>query len=166
MMPLFAHLDYNHEHLPLPVSLTLSLHPIVLSLHSPSQANTFQCVLATNGTHSFATFLYADGLMQWTRSQIDLQTLADHSTVEVGFNAHSKHFTLPTSHTDYVLNITTASNVKRPGEWVFRVDDSNGVTFPGKCRANSLCRPNLVANLFLHIIYIVKFTSVEVHLRL
>lgn len=102
------------------------------------QANTFQCVLATNGTHSFSVFLYADGLVQWTRYQ-EVADLQDQVTVEVGFNALSAYFSLPTSHTEYVLNITTASNARMPGEWVFRIDEPSGVTFPGTCTIGGLC---------------------------
>lgn len=108
------------------------------SICSFLQANTFQCVLATNGTHSFSVFLYADGLVQWTRYQ-EVADLQDQVTVEVGFNALSAYFSLPTSHTEYVLNITTASNARMPGEWVFRIDEPSGVTFPGTCTIGGLC---------------------------
>ena len=42
---------------------------------STSQTNTFQCVLTSDGTHSFVLFLYADDLIQWTIQETSLVTL-------------------------------------------------------------------------------------------
>jgi len=69
----------------------------------PAATNTFQCVLATNGTSSFVLFLYADGLMNWIASDQDGTYPA-----LVGFNAGDgvASLTLPTSRTERVLDIT------------------------------------------------------------
>lgn len=75
------------------------------------QTNTFQCVLATNGTVAFVTLLFVDGHMQWTASD-------SGSTVEVGFLDDSTYLFPPTDLTD----IDTRGNAGSPGKWLFRVD--------------------------------------------
>ena len=51
----------------------------------------------------------------------------------VGFNAgvQGRFLTLPNSHTNNVLNVTTTSNVGRPGVWMFKVDSST-IESPGE----------------------------------
>lgn len=94
----------------------------------PAATNTFQCVLATNGTSSFILFLYADGLMNWIASDQDGTYPA-----LVGFNAGDgvASLTIPTSRTERVLDITTSSNVQKPGLWLFR-SDSTDIKMPGE----------------------------------
>ena len=75
------------------------------------QVNTFQAVLATNGSITFALFLYHD--IQWSRVTI------------IGFNAGDgvKSFTVPESLTaNSVLNLDSTSNVDIPGMYIYRVD--------------------------------------------
>ena len=96
------------------------------------QTNTFQCILITDGTHSFVIFLYADDLIQWSRGSI--------STVDAqaGFNAGDgiRHFTVEGSQTPAIVNIETTSNVGVPGKYVFCVDNMTisdplpGLLFP------------------------------------
>ena len=83
------------------------------------QANTFQCVLVSDGRLSFAIFLYADGLIQWTGSEVGgfaatvgVQTTIDRMSIRV-----------PESGTPSIIEIDTTSNVGRPGVWLFRIDD-------------------------------------------
>lgn len=84
---------------------------LCMTVISLLQTNTFQCVLATNGTVAFVTFLYVDGHMQWTASD-------SGSTVEVGFLDDSTYLFPPTDLTD----IDTRGNAGIPGKWLFRVD--------------------------------------------
>ena len=90
-----------------------SFHIIIL------QTNTFQCVMGTDGTRSFVTYLYADGEIQWAVSE-------DHRSLpaQVGFNAGDgiRFFAVPESRSPGIINIDTTSNVDVPGVWVFRVD--------------------------------------------
>ena len=52
------------------------------------QTNTFQCILATNGTQSYVLFFYADGEMQWTTGDASGGTAGLGGTpAQVGFNA-------------------------------------------------------------------------------
>ena len=72
-----------------------------------AQVNTFQAVLATNGTVTFAVFLYQD--IEWGRAQI-------------GFNAGDGYSSFML---DEVLTDETADelpNVEKPGVFVFRID--------------------------------------------
>ena len=103
-----------------------SLYGQLLRLHSSlSQTNTFQCVLATNGTVSFATFLYVDGHMQWTASDCD-----NGGALEVGFldGSNSGSYLFPP---DDLTDIDTGSNAGYPGKWLFRVDRENLITPDG-----------------------------------
>ena len=81
--------------------------------------NTFQAVLATDGTRTFVLFLYED--IQWG-SSLDSST----ATAIVGFNAGdggTRSFRLPDSLTDAgILNLESASNIGIPGTFIFRVD--------------------------------------------
>jgi hypothetical protein len=73
------------------------------------QFNTFQVVLATNGTVTLAAFLYKD--IEWGRAQI-------------GFNAGDGYssFMLNEALTDETINVGELSNVEKPGVFMFRID--------------------------------------------
>ena len=96
---------YNYEYLAIiNVTLTPTAHNVVYFL--PNGPNTFQAVVAVGGNETYAIFLYADGLMQWTY---------DHDTT--GFNfpakrAFSIHY-FPLAG-DYV-SVTFMTNVNCPG---------------------------------------------------
>ena len=145
------------------------VYPILETMSfCPQQTNTFQCVLATDGSTSFVIFLYAD--LQWTLADPRVTSasgsesgstsgsasgsergsasgnasssasgsesagstsefepgLNDSPTpAQAGFNAGDgeRFFTLPGSGFREVLNLTSSSNVGRPGVWIFRVDE-------------------------------------------
>ena len=96
------------------------------------QNNTFQCVLARSGNQSYAIYLYADGLIQWTAS-IDQGGIngSGGNAALVGYNAGDEltSFKVPGSQTDNILNIVSTSNIGFPGVWVFRLDEDD-VIFP------------------------------------
>lgn len=77
------------------------------------QTNTFQCVLATNEQDTFAFFLYADGLIQWT---------LDGVQIGIDGGDQVKYYTVPDSLTPDIINITYTSNVNQPGVWIFKLD--------------------------------------------
>ncbi|XP_053908613.1 sushi, nidogen and EGF-like domain-containing protein 1 [Cuculus canorus] len=90
------------------------------------KVNTFQAVLATDGTASYVMFNYGD--LQWTTG------IANHGNAhsglgglpaQAGFNSGDDvhFFNLPGSRTPEVLNISRRSNVGVPGRWIFRVDE-------------------------------------------
>jgi hypothetical protein len=71
-------------------------------------------VLATDGSETFAFFLYADGLIQSIRRG-----------VQIGIDGGDgvNHYTVPDSLTPDIINITDTSNVNRPGLWIFKLDE-------------------------------------------
>ena len=77
------------------------------------QVNTFQAVLATDGTQTYVMFLYQD--IQWS------------SATSIGLNAGDgfNFVTVPESLTvEGVLNLTNTSNVGLPGVYIYRVDQT------------------------------------------
>ena len=84
------------------------------------QTNTFQCVLARSGTRSYAIYLYAGGLIQWSSAGEGF----GGNTALVGYNAGDglTSFTVPGSQTDDIVNTVFLSNSGIPGMWVFRFD--------------------------------------------
>lgn len=79
--------------------------------------NSFQVVVATDGSKTFILFIYQD--MQWSSSR-----------TTIGFNAGdgNRSYTLPgSSNAEYVLNLENTSNVGVPGVYIFRVDQDSVV---------------------------------------
>lgn len=90
------------------------------------QVNTFQCVLTSDGSLSFAVFLYADGEIQWTTGDNSGGAGGHGGTPAVaGVNAGDgiQSATVPGSKTQDIINIAVTSNVEIPGMWVFRVNE-------------------------------------------
>lgn len=75
--------------------------------------NTFQCVLATDGAHSFAVFLYLDDGIQWgVGAQIGLDAVSSPAS----------SFSLPGALTNLSTEIELTENTGSPGKWIFRLD--------------------------------------------
>ena len=76
-------------------------------------------------SQSYAIYLYADGLIQWTASvaQGGFNGFGGNAAL-AGYNAGDElvSFTVPGSQTDNILNIVSLSNVDVPGMLVFRLD--------------------------------------------
>uniref|UniRef100_A0A914VSW5 NIDO domain-containing protein n=1 Tax=Plectus sambesii TaxID=2011161 RepID=A0A914VSW5_9BILA len=91
--------------------------------------NTFQAVLTTDGTQSFAIFYYNN--MTWTTGQAT--SSGGNSSglggipAKAGFDAGDGQtlFMIPGSCTSDIVTIGDRSNVGSPGKWLFRVDNSN-----------------------------------------
>ena len=74
---------------------------------STLQTNTFQCVLATDGSQTI--FLYVDGLNQWTASDSSGEIIGLGGTpVQAGFNAGDgvNYATIPGSRTPDIINVS------------------------------------------------------------
>ncbi|XP_077984839.1 sushi domain-containing protein 2-like [Glandiceps talaboti] len=90
--------------------------------------NTFQCVLVTNGKHSFAIYNYDD--ITWTTgfaSGGDEDTGLGGIPAQVGFNGgdgDTSH-TVQGSRTDDIVNIDRRSNVNKTGRYVFQIDNKD-----------------------------------------
>ncbi|XP_052077977.1 uncharacterized protein LOC127715900 [Mytilus californianus] len=86
---------------------------------------TFQCVLVTNGRHSFTIFLY--NTIEWTTGRAS----GGHSSsglggtaAQVGFDAGDgfNFYAIEASRKASVINVTRMSNIDHPGKFIFRVD--------------------------------------------
>ena len=81
-----------------------------------NEKNTFQATIATNGRNSFAIFNYHK--LEWSKLD-NIKQLA-----QVGFNLDDGFTFYTLSYfTSNVTSIQYESNVKRPGRWIFRIDD-------------------------------------------
>ncbi|CAH1253501.1 SNED1 [Branchiostoma lanceolatum] len=93
---------------------------------SPStNRQSFQAVLATDGTFSFAIFNYGDIL--WTTgtaSEGDRETGLGGIPAQAGFNAGdgTNYYTVPGSRSAEIVDIETRTNVGQPGTFMFRID--------------------------------------------
>ncbi|XP_059729648.1 sushi, nidogen and EGF-like domain-containing protein 1 isoform X2 [Haemorhous mexicanus] len=90
------------------------------------KGNTFQAVLTTDSKMFYIILNYWD--IQWTTgaaSDGDAETGLGGTPAHAGFNSgdDTNFYNIPGSQTDAIINITTTSNIKVPGRWVFRVDD-------------------------------------------
>lgn len=102
------------------------------------QLNTFQCILATDDTSSFAIFLYLRGGIQWTSGDASGGTDGLGGTpAQVGLNAGDgvRYISVPGSRTDDIIDIDARSNVFHNGVFVFQVDGVSVV--PAGCSAIS-----------------------------
>ena len=82
-----------------------------------SLLNTFQTILVTDGLYSFSIFYY--NKVEWT-----FGTESSGIPAQAGFNAGDgiRYFNTPNSRTPAIINITSTSNYKDPGFWIFQVD--------------------------------------------
>ncbi|OXB52164.1 hypothetical protein ASZ78_007861, partial [Callipepla squamata] len=90
------------------------------------KVNTFQAVLATDGSTSFIILNYGD--IEWTTgiaNQGDPHTGLGGTPAQAGFNSGDDvhYYNIPGSRTPAVLRINRTSNVGVPGRWIFRVDE-------------------------------------------
>ncbi|XP_021965748.1 protein mesh [Folsomia candida] len=91
-----------------------------------NKRNTFQLALTTDGFHSFAIFYYNN--ITWTTghaSNGNPCTGLGGQPAKAGFDYGdgSTFYTIPTSCSADVINVTETSNVASPGKWVFRIDN-------------------------------------------
>ena len=84
--------------------------------------NTFQCVLASSESESFAIFLYTN--LQWTTGDNSYGDDGLGGTEALaGINAGDgvNSVTIPGSHTPNITNLVSTSNVGDPGVWIFKL---------------------------------------------
>lgn len=76
-------------------------------------------------SQTYAIYLYADGLIQWTAGDSqDGENGTGGNGALVGYNAGDgfTSFTVPGSQTDGIMHVEITSNVRNPGMWLFRLD--------------------------------------------
>ena len=83
------------------------------------------------GTETYAIYLYADGMIEWTTGDGGTNGLGGNPAI-VGYNAGDGNisYTVPGSQTADIINIASVSNVDEPGMWVFRLDQDDVVLPP------------------------------------
>ena len=104
---------------------------------SCAQTNTFQGVIAKSGNETYAIYLYADGLMQWTSGSDGTNGFGGYSasvgyTITNGsclsYHLYYKNLIfLPGSDTCSIIYINSRSNVGVPGMFVFALDGTDPV---------------------------------------
>ena len=95
------------------------------------QTNTFQCVLATDGTTSYASYFYADDMIQWTTGDNDGGVNGLGGTpAQVGINRGDgvDFNVISESRSDDIINIASRSNINIPGVYVFSISDGTAPT--------------------------------------
>ncbi|XP_013925027.1 PREDICTED: alpha-tectorin [Thamnophis sirtalis] len=102
--------------------------------------NTFQALLISDGTSSFAMFNYEE--INWTTGTAsggDPLTGLGGVMAQAGFNGgnSTNYFSIPASRTPDIVNIEETTNVNVPGRWVFKIDGreidpANGCSFRGQ----------------------------------
>ena len=86
--------------------------------------NTFQCVLASSTSESYAIFLYED--LQWTTGDRSGGSNGLRGTEAlVGFNVGDRvnSITVPGSRMPNITNTVNTSNIGTPGIWMFKIDE-------------------------------------------
>ena len=68
-------------------------------------------MVAVSGDQTYAIYLYADGLIQWTKNKSSLAGYSAGDGITI--------YTIPGSLTEDLLNIPSTSNVGLAGMWVF-----------------------------------------------
>ena len=89
-------------------------------------------MLATNGRgETFAIFLYADGLIQWTTGDADGGTNGlGGNPAQIGVNSgDGESAVIGISGTSDVINAASTSNIGEDGVYVIKISD---VTIPSK----------------------------------
>eukprot|EP00731_Ephydatia_muelleri_P031789 Em0023g296a len=81
---------------------------------SQNVSNTFQCILASNGTASYVLLLYNSTTFSSSNSSFALSKFIGDTT----------SYDLPGSETAVVSSLSSTSNVAIPGLWVYKVDGS------------------------------------------
>ncbi|XP_046738745.1 nidogen isoform X3 [Diprion similis] len=95
--------------------------------------NTYQVVISSNGTHSYAEFLYAPQGIQWIQADFHPGGLPD-ARAQAGVVARDgRMYILKGSGSDQVVNLDKWSNIGEPGKWVLGIgpiNDSANVRLP------------------------------------
>uniref|UniRef100_A0AC35G110 Uncharacterized protein n=1 Tax=Panagrolaimus sp. PS1159 TaxID=55785 RepID=A0AC35G110_9BILA len=113
--------------------------------------NTFQAAITTDGRHSFAIFYY--NKIQWTTgtaSNGHHEKGTGGTSAQIGFDAGDSHnrTMLEVSCKDSVINISSMSNVEKPGVFVFRIDSAEIIkptlTFIASIQEKLECPPNSI----------------------
>jgi cysteine-rich repeat protein len=114
-----------------------------------AKTNNFQCVLATNGTASFALFIYYHkGSLQWSAGDADPErsyTIGANAGDGVRYTSLHEEVTSITS----LASLSQQSNIEINGMWILRIDSLHAKVPDWKefdecatepCKNNGLCK--------------------------
>ncbi|XP_046419384.1 nidogen isoform X1 [Neodiprion fabricii] len=87
--------------------------------------NTYQVVISSNGTHSYAEFLYAPQGIQWIQADSHPGSLPDARAQAGVVSRDGRMYTLKDSGSDQVVNLDKWSNIGEPGKWVLGIGPIN-----------------------------------------
>ena len=102
--------------------------------------NTFQLIIASDGSLSFALILYPSNGIQWIRSEGKVKNLPD-AKGQAGFIGPSSQLTtLRGSGTDQAFNFDKVSNLitPNPGVWIFKIGKFDGPVLEPVSNYNAL----------------------------
>jgi len=88
------------------------------------QTNTFQCVLATDGSESYVIFLYSHKRIHWSIFDGPYSFNPSHAVAGISAGDGINFNTIPESQTSDIINISETSNVGIPGVWIFQAGKS------------------------------------------
>ena len=101
----------------------------LIGITLPLQTNTFQAVLAQSGSDTYALYLYADGLIQWTTAINGNGGSngfgGNAADVGIDFGGTDSDYNLPGSGICSIIHIASRSNVNIPGLFVFLLEAGN-----------------------------------------
>ncbi len=106
----------------------IGLYVTLCNYHHFTQTNTFQSVIASDGSNTFIIFLYADKGITWTTGDAnggnDGLAGPNGTPAQVGFDAGASNHShsVKGSFTDDIINVDEDSNVGIPGLFVFQVN--------------------------------------------
>ncbi len=81
--------------------------------------NSFQCILGTDGSESFAVFLYADGITEWIADYGQRDDMLYNPIIGFIDDFGGKNALLTGSD---IENVLTTSNTGIAGVWVLQID--------------------------------------------
>lgn len=99
-----------------------------------TKLNTFQIVLVSDGSDTFAILNYLDGGINWITSEGKLGDTNKDPPGQVGFDAGDEKRAFRIGKYSGKSNadeVATASNVKVPGQWMFNIGRLNGGDIQG-----------------------------------
>ncbi|KRX88301.1 Nidogen-1 [Trichinella pseudospiralis] len=90
--------------------------------------NSFQLVISSNETTSYAQFLYADDEIQWIKST-DKYPHGSNQIARAAFvDAENNIYALPESYSKRMFDINKETNVALPGVFLYRISESTIVS--------------------------------------
>ncbi|XP_003375523.1 putative Low-density lipoprotein receptor repeat class B [Trichinella spiralis] len=88
------------------------------------RVNSFQLVISSNETTSYAQFLYADDEIQWIKSTDKHPHGGNQIARAVFVAAEDKIYALPESYSKRMFDINKETNVALPGVFLYRISES------------------------------------------